>query len=395
MAAKSMQPLIGAVGKIRIEIRATDFSKFSTKGARGYNENAVASRGLVQNAPADCRVSRISAGICMKIQSVSVVMLLLAGFMLTTCSTWAEPTEGLKDFSAWVAEFKRDAISQGVPPGTVDAALRNVTPLPHVLELDRRQPESTLSFQQYVSRIVVPDRIALGRKYRIENRTILRSIADRYGVPSKVIIALWAIESGYGRNMGETRVVDSLATLAFDGRRPDFFRAELISALKILAQGRFDADALRGSWAGAMGQVQFMPSTYLQYAVDFDGRGRGQADIWHKRSDVFASAANYLSSLGWKRDESWGREVTLSTRFDSVQLGLPVRHSVSQWSKLGVRKADGGALPESAIEGSVVAPDGVGGRAFLVYDNFRAIMKWNRSTYFALSVGLLADAIGN
>jgi len=193
--------------------------------------------------------------------------------------------------------------------------------------------------------------------------------------------------------MGSFRVVDALATLAFDGRRPDLFRAELISALKILGRGRFESEDLKGSWAGAMGQVQFMPSTYLHYAVNF--RHEGQPDIWHAQGDVFASAANYLSTLGWKRDENWGREVALPASFDAGLIGLKVKHTVSEWGKLGVRRVGGAKLPASAIAGSIVQPDGPGGRAFLVYDNFRVIMKWNHSTYFALAVNMLADGIGN
>jgi membrane-bound lytic murein transglycosylase B len=193
--------------------------------------------------------------------------------------------------------------------------------------------------------------------------------------------------------MGNFRVVEALATLAYDGRRPDLFRAELISALKILQRGRFASADLKGSWAGAMGQTQFMPSTYLRYAVNY--RHAGEPDIWHEPGDVLASAANYLASLGWNREESWGREIKLPKRFDADQLGLPTRRPIAEWARLGVRRADGGLLPKSTADASVVAPDGIGGRAFLVYDNFRTIMKWNHSTYFALAVGLLGDAIGN
>jgi membrane-bound lytic murein transglycosylase B len=329
----------------------------------------------------------------MKLYPVPVVVLLIFGMAIATCPAQAQSADDKQGFARWLAQVEHDAIAQGVPASIVESALRGVTPLPRVIELDRRQPETTLTFQQYVSRVVVPDKIAAGRKLRVQNRKLLRSVSDRYGVSPKIIMALWAIESGYGHAMGDTRVVDSLATLAFDGRRPDLFRAELIAALKILGRGRFDSGMLKGSWAGAMGQVQFMPSTYLQYAVNYGHQG--EPDIWRDTADVFASAANYLSALGWKREENWGREVKLPARFDAGQLGLPVQRTVAEWGKQGVRRVDGGPLPQSAIEGSVIAPDGVGGRAFLVYDNFRAIMKWNRSTYFALAVGLLGDAIGN
>jgi membrane-bound lytic murein transglycosylase B len=298
-----------------------------------------------------------------------------------------------EDFPQWLAGLKRDAASQGVPAGTLDSALRGVEPIPRVLELDQKQPESTITLDRYLSNVVTPERIEKGRKLKVQNKALLRAVSNRYGVPPKTIMSLWAIESGFGNTMGTFKVVDALATLAFDGRRPDLFRAELIGALKILGRGQFNSEDLKGSWAGAMGQVQFMPTTYLHYAVNYGHDG--QADIWHTQGDVFASAANYLSTLGWKREESWGREVVLPTGFDPELIGLPTKHSVTEWGKLGVRKVGGTKLAPSAIAGSVVAPDGVRGRAFLVYDNFRTIMKWNRSTYFALAVNLLGDGIGN
>ena len=297
------------------------------------------------------------------------------------------------DFGQWLAGLRRDAAAQGVPAATLDSALGGIQPLPRVLELDQKQPESTITLGHYLSNVIKPERVAKGRQLKLDNKALLDAVAARYGVPPKTIMALWAVESGFGATMGSFKVVDALATLAFDGRRPELFRGELISALKILGRGKFESDDLKGSWAGAMGQVQFMPSTYLHYAVNYDHQG--QPDIWHTQGDVFASAANYLSTLGWKRDESWGREVALPARFDTGLIGLPVKHTVSEWAKLGVRRLGGAQLPPSTIAGSIVAPDGAGGRVFLVYDNFRTIMKWNHSTYFALAVNLLADEIGN
>jgi membrane-bound lytic murein transglycosylase B len=320
-------------------------------------------------------------------------LLLLVTVLLA--AALARPTLAVtgQDFPLWLEDFKRDAAAQGVPAMTIESALAGVTPMPRVLELDERQPESTVTLSEYLAKVVVPARIEQGRKLKVENRRLLHAIGDRYGVPPKTIMALWAIESSFGHAMGDFRVVNSLATLAYDGRRPDLFRAELIAALKIIARGRFGASDLKGSWAGAMGQTQFMPSTYLRYGVPYGHDG--QSDIWHNTGDVFASSANYLSSLGWKREESWGREVRLPTRFGADALGLPNRRTIAEWARLGVRRSDGGMLPASSIQASVVAPDGLGGRAFLVYDNFRTIMKWNHSTYFALAVGLLGDAIGN
>jgi membrane-bound lytic murein transglycosylase B len=298
-----------------------------------------------------------------------------------------------EDFAHWLAGLKRDAAAQGIPAATLDSALRNTAPIPRVLELDQKQPESTLTLGRYLANVVLPVRIEKGRQLKAENKALLHAVSDHYGVPTKTIMALWAIESGFGATTGNFKVVDSLATLAYDGRRPDFFRAELIDALKILGHGQFSSDELKGSWAGAMGQVQFMPSTYLNYAVNY--RHEGQPDIWRQPGDVFASAANYLASIGWKRNESWGREVSLPARFDTELIGITTRHSVTEWGKLGVHTLGGAKLAPSAIEASIVAPDGPGGRAFLVYDNFRTIMKWNHSTYFALGVCLLGDGIGN
>lgn len=317
-------------------------------------------------------------------RALSILALLL---LVTPNGAWAE------EFSQWLEGVKRDAEAAGVPRPTIDAAFRGVSPLPRIIELDQRQPETTLTLAEYLGRVVVPQRVQQGRALMARNGRLLQAIAGEYGVPPKIIMALWAIESSYGQVMGDYRTVDALATLAYDGRRPDFFRGELINALKILGRSGFQAADLKGSWAGAMGQTQFMPSTYLKYAVGFGHPGA--PDIWHSTGDALASAANYLSQLGWNGDESWGREVRLPAGFSPDLVGLPVQKSVADWSRLGVRRLDGSKLPASAITGSVVAPDGIGGRAFLVYGNFRTVMKWNRSTYFALAVGLLGDAIGN
>jgi membrane-bound lytic murein transglycosylase B len=333
-----------------------------------------------------------SSDICMKPKIVALLMVLLP--IVPGCTN-AAPTgvAPAGNFAQFLAGVKHDAAAEGVPESVIESALRGVQPLPHVIELDQKQPETTITLNQYLSHVVSPDRIERGRKLKAELKPSLRAVSDRYGVPPKTIMALWAIESSFGKAMGDFRVVDSLATLAFDGRRPDLFRAELISALKILARGGLESGELKGSWAGAMGQTQFMPSTYLKYAVSY--RHDGQPDIWQRTDDVFASAANYVATLGWNRHQSWGREVRLPARFDDGLIGLATRRSVTAWGKAGVRRLDGAPLSPSAIEGSIVQPDGPGGRAFLVYDNFRTIMKWNHSTYFALAVSLLGDEIGN
>jgi membrane-bound lytic murein transglycosylase B len=296
-------------------------------------------------------------------------------------------------FARWLAGFRDEALSAGISPATFERALGSVEPLPRVIELDRRQPEGTISFATYVGRVVTPARIAAGRRHMAENGELLQRIAQRYHVQPRFIVALWAVESSFGQSAGDTPIVSALATLAYDGRRSRFFRSELLAALRILERGAIDPARMRGSWAGAMGQCQFMPSSYLKYAVAFDGNG--QPDIWSNRADVLASMANYLATVGWNDRGTWGREVTLPAGFDAGLVDLKVKKPLSAWAKLGVRRGDGGALPSAALDASLVRPDGAGGRAFLVYDNYRTIMDWNRSTYFATSIGLLADAIGD
>jgi membrane-bound lytic murein transglycosylase B len=296
-------------------------------------------------------------------------------------------------FPSWVAGLRDEALSAGISSGTFDRALASVAPLPRVIELDRRQPEGTISFATYVSRVVSPARIAAGRRHMAENAALLQQIQQRYHVQPRFIVALWAVESSFGQSAGDTPTIPALATLAYDGRRSRFFRSELLAALRILERGAIAPERMRGSWAGAMGQCQFMPSSYLKYAVAFEGSG--QPDIWSSRADVLASIANYLATVGWSDHGTWGREVTLPANFDAGLVDLKVKKSLGSWAKLGVRRADGGALPVAALNASLVRPDGGGGRAFLVYDDYRTLMDWNRSTYFATSIGLLADAIGD
>jgi membrane-bound lytic murein transglycosylase B len=295
------------------------------------------------------------------------------------------------DFAVFLAQVRREAIGQGIRPATADAALRRVEYLPRVIELDRKQPEHTTTFSEFIEKIVTPQRTADGRAALAENWPLLQRVQQRYGVQPRFIVALWALESNFGTLMGKYSVPSALATLAFDGRRGPYFRAELIAALRILDQGNIRLDAMVGSWAGAMGQCQFMPSTFLNYAVDFDGDGR--RDIWGDRADVLGSIANYIAQLGWRGNEGWGRSVQVPNDFDARQTGLEIRRPTAEWSRLGVRAADASPLPR--VEASLVMPDGAGGPALLVYDNFRTIMKWNKSTYFAASVGLLADSFGS
>jgi membrane-bound lytic murein transglycosylase B len=293
------------------------------------------------------------------------------------------------DFAGFIAAVRRDALAQGIRVGTVDNALRRAEYLPRVIELDHQQPEHTLTMSSFLQKVVTPQKTADGRAELSENWPLLQRVQQRFNVQPRFIVALWAVESDFGKVMGNYSVVSSLATLAYEGRRAAYFRPELIAALRIIDQGNIQPDAMLGSWAGAMGQCQFMPSTFLNYAVDFDGDGK--RDIWGNRADVLGSIANYIAQLGWRGNESWGRSVVVPANFDTRLAGLDQRRPTADWSRMGVRPADASPLP--GVEASLVIPDG-GGPALLVYDNFRTIMKWNKSTYFAAAVGMLADSFG-
>jgi membrane-bound lytic murein transglycosylase B len=295
-------------------------------------------------------------------------------------------------FDAWLQGVRKEGLARGIKQSTLDSALTGLQVIPRVVELDRKQPEFTLTFDQYMSRVVSARRVKKGRaKYR-ENRELLDEIGKRYGVQPRFIVALWGIETDFGRLTGGFKVVAALATLAFDGRRSAYFRKQLFNALTIIDQGHITAAKMMGSWAGAMGQSQFMPSSFLNFAVDYDGDGR--RDIWTNRADVFASAANYLKQAGWRGDQTWGRAATLPADFDVALLGLKTRKRLSEWQRLGVRRADGGDLPARDLRASLVRPKQGESPVYLVYDNYRAILKWNRAHLFATAVGTLADRVG-
>ena len=300
--------------------------------------------------------------------------------------------EGAEGFTEWREGVRTEALSLGISASTFDAAFLGIEPIPRVIELDRSQPEVTITFAQYLERVVPESRVNQGRELLAKHRELLEPIGREYGVPPRFIVALWGIETSFGNFLGGFPVIGALATLAHDGRRSAYFREELLNALRILEDGHITPDAMVGSWAGAMGQSQFMPSSFVQYAVDHDGDGK--RDIWGTHADVFASAANYLAQAGWQAGEIWGREVQLPVGFDQDLTGLKVKKTLAEWQAMGLRRANGTDLPQAAMSGSVVLPGGEGGPAYLVYDNYRTIMRWNRSFYFATSVGLLADRIG-
>lgn len=298
-------------------------------------------------------------------------------------------TAAPNDFRQWLDGVRRDALAQGIHSTTLDQALSDLQPIPRVIELDRRQPETTLSFADYIDRVVTPQRREEAQAHYLENRALLHEIGAKYGVEPRFIVALWGIETDFGRTTGGFPVIAALATLAFDGRRPDFFRHELMNALLIVDRQHIDPRRMLGSWAGAMGQSQFMPSSFLAYAVSY--RGDGPPDIWNRREDVFASIANYLARSGWRPNEAWGEEVSVppavAAQPDSALRPLP------EWVSLGLVRVGGSALDATAGKAALVAPAGPVGPFFLAYDNFRVLLKWNNSSYFALAVGFLADAV--
>ena len=292
---------------------------------------------------------------------------------------------------AWLDGVKREAVERGISPGTVEAALDGWQPLARVIELDRRQPEFTQTFWSYIDRAVSERRIERGRALLARHEPLLRQIQRHYGIQPRFLVAIWGLESNFGSNTGGFPVVDALTTLAYDPRRSDFFRSQLFDALRIVDQGHIKLEAMNGSWAGAMGQVQFMPETFRRHAVDQDGDKR--RDIWTSLPDAFGSAANYLRALKWRGGETWGREVRLPNGFDWDLANLEVRKPIGEWQRLGVRTAAGRDLPRADIEGSIILPGGHRGPAFLVYQNFRAILQWNRSLFYAVAVGHLSDRI--
>lgn len=298
-----------------------------------------------------------------------------------------------QSFEQWLVDVRAEAKGRGVSDRILDAAFAGVAPIPRIIELDRNQPEFRLKFDEYLARVVTDGRIATARRLLDQHARLLDEVSAKYRVQKRFIVALWGIESDFGRITGGFPVVAALATLAYDGRRATFFRKELMLALEILEQGHIKPAEMKGSWAGAMGQSQFMPSSFHRFAIDHDGDGH--KDIWGTLPDVFASIARYLSQSGWRDDITWGREVAVPKGFDRGLIGLETKKPLSQWQALGVRREDGGDLPGRDLQAAIVEVTERSGRSryFAAYADFDVILKWNRSTYFAVAVGTLADAL--
>lgn len=293
-------------------------------------------------------------------------------------------------FDQWLDDLRKEAVGRNISAPVVDRALGGVQPIKRIIELDRRQPEFTQTFWRYLDQRVNTRRTNRGRKLVVQKQALLAPIAKKYGIPARFLVSFWGLETNFGDYTGKFPLFAALATLAHDARRADFFREQLLTALQLMQRGDVD-ETTKASWAGAMGNCQFIPSTYWAYAVDQDGDGK--RDLWNSQGDIFASAGNFLAQSGWKAGETWGREVRLPKGFDLEAVGLETRKTVSQWQALGVRRIEGWDLPTSDIEGSIVLPAGRQGPAFLVYENFRTILKWNRSILYAVAVGHLADRI--
>jgi len=317
----------------------------------------------------------------------------LAGIALLAVALAASPARAMDSlaFRACVDGLADRAKQAGISPAVVDDSLAAVELQGRVIELDRGQPEFVATFNDYFSRRVTEQRVERGRELLREHRRLLERVYRDYGVPPRYLVAFWGMETNYGSYFGRMPVLDSLVTLACDERRSEFFSRQLVAALRIIDEGAINPRRMRGSWAGAMGHVQFMPSVFLRYAVDYDDDGR--RDLWGSLPDAMASAANYLSSIGWETGWRWGREVQLPDGFPYETAGHDQHRSLSDWRDLGVRDAYGRRLPAGDTHASLLVPSGHEGPAFLVYPNFDVIMEWNRSQFYALAVGRMADRL--
>lgn len=314
--------------------------------------------------------------------------LALTGLLTLSQLAMASPKS---DFPQCVAALQQKATQNGISKPVVDNVLGQVQYRKRVIHADRHQPEFTETFAHYLNLRVTDYRVAQGRKLLQQHKQLLAKLTRQYGVPGQYLIAFWGMETGYGHFFGKVPILDSLATLACDPRRSSFFTDQLMDALKIVDRGDVKPKEMEGSWAGAMGNFQFMPSVFLKYAVDENGDGR--RDLWNSLPDAMASAANFIQGLGWQTGLRWGREVRLPPHFAYYKAGLNKPRTLKAWEALGVRTNSGKPLPDEDIKASLLIPSGHGGPAFLVYQNFNVIMRWNNSEFYALSVGILADRI--
>ena len=306
------------------------------------------------------------------------------------------------DFPAFVEGLRAEAVERGISEDTVKVALTDLEPSTSVIQRDQTQAELVLSVDQYLARRLTRPMVRTARVNAAKHKALLNRVHHKYGVSPRFVVAIWGLESNFGRFSGVRPTIQALATLAWEGRRGPFFRGELMDALTILDRKHIALDQLKGSWAGAMGQTQFMPSSYLKWAEDFDEDG--DRDIWRSTPDVFASIANYLKAHGWSAQRTWGREVTLPTAIDEIRAKAGMRAEgcraeremtnrlpLKAWRDLGVKAVDGKALPRAEIDASLIS---TGKRAFLVYGNYDALLEYNCAHSYALAVALLSERIG-
>jgi len=324
---------------------------------------------------------------------------------LISVTTKKELSQVKPSFEQYVEELKREALKQRFSPALINSAFSNIKYYKRAVKADRSQPEKVETLDTYLPKRIPQWKVNKARKLFKEHLSLLTKIGEQYGVQPRFIVALWGLETNFGKYTGNYNVVSALSTLAYEGRRETFFKKQLWAALTIISQGHISADKMIGSWAGAMGQNQFMPSSFLAYAVDGDGDGK--KDIWTNIADVFASVANYLKQEGWNDELTWGRQVKLPDNFDT-SLAIPKRtgsrkkwlaawaqreKSLLEWQKLGVRRTDGTSLPTINVKAALIFPDDEKGRVYLAYNNYKSLMHWNLSYYFVSSVGHLSDRI--
>ena len=312
----------------------------------------------------------------------------LSILLMISSASHAKPS-----FNEYVQALKIEALSKGFDSTLVEQAFSQVSYRQSAVKADKNQPETKVTLDSYLATRVPDWKVKQAIDLLAENIQLLDAVEQQFGVQKRFIVALWGNESNFGKFMGKHPVLTSLVTLAYDGRRETFFKKQVFAALTILEQGHIELDDFVGSWAGAMGQSQFMPSSFLSYAIDFDGDGK--KDIWSNKADVFASIANFLKSEGWSNEHTWGRQVKIPDGFNASYIGLNRSDMkiLNEWQGLGVKRHNGKNLPSVELKASLIAPDGVKGRAYLVYENFHTLMKWNRSSYFGISVSYLSERI--
>lgn len=324
---------------------------------------------------------------------------LMAGMLLnlSACATPLNASDNVPaEYSAWLNDLRQEMVGRGISKKTVKKvfAKNYYHPSHEAVKIDRRQAEFILTSTDYINRIVSQKRVEKGRENYKKLYPLLKNIERKYGVPAPYIVAFWGAETDYGSHFGSFSTIEVLINLSYDKRRSAFFKEQLYQTLKIVDTWGVNPDKIVGSWAGAMGHFQFMPSTFNTYAVDFNQDG--QIDIWHSFEDAAASAANYLSRMGWDTESPWGQEVSLPWNFDFANTGRGIEKSVAEWKKLGVKNIDKKPLALNGnLKASVIVPEGKKGNAYLVLPNFKIIMRWNRSENYALAIGTLADYFAN